>query len=360
MASDKALTLQARANMLLCDNTDAFFAGVRLLSLMKELQRLSKAVRPHEIQPGTRHVFEWLEQVQITREYYVLTPQHAAILLNSLMPIVNCRHFDEEIRRNLRVLCERRVNQDGREESVVLARRQALEEIASLLLIGKRIAWLVDVHGLHEDDVPTIFIGKRDKVRHTLQSQDWWGRQGAPGMWNALRQSCNDVHEAVAAYRMGPGSQAQSVLKAAQRARPSIGPTGGSPITPTRFAVELTQLLGHRRTRGARPGRIGLPGPAVKWLVPEIEASPGMRDVLEDWLWLQTLEPGPELRSDGVVPLEEIWRLDAQMTVEQKLQLLELRDSVIDDVEGRSRERFPEESTGSGTRQVQRGQHRAG
>lgn len=93
-ASDRVLTLQARANNLLRDNHEAFIVTGRLLSQMKQLRRLSKAVGPDEVQSGTQHVLTWLEKVQITTGQAVLTPQRAAILLNCLLPIVSCSGFD--------------------------------------------------------------------------------------------------------------------------------------------------------------------------------------------------------------------------------------------------------------------------
>ncbi|OAV76338.1 hypothetical protein AYO52_07675 [Dietzia sp. 111N12-1] len=54
---------------------------------------------------------------------------------------------------------------------------------------------------------------------------------------------------------------------------------------------------------------------------------------------MQSPEQQPKVISDSVVPLEDIWRVDAQLTVEQKLQLLDLRDSVVAEVEGRGLQR---------------------
>ena len=334
VASDRVLALQARANNLLRDNHDAFIITGRLLSQMKQLRRLSKAVRPHEVQPETQHVLTWLGKVQITTGQAVLTPQRAAILLNCLLPIVSCRRFDSAMATSLRVLCERPANQTEPRRDLEAARLQALEEISNLMRVGKRIAKLVDVGGLHEDAVPTSYLAAGDPNWHTLHGENARVRQGAAAMWNARRQACNDVHEAVTTYRNGPGSQAQATASA-HRANAQIGSIDASPIAPSRFAGDLATILSRRPTPVSAVCRIGLPGPAVRWLMPEIGANPDTREALEHWLWMQSPEQGPRLNSDRAVPLEVIWRVDAQLTVEQKLQLLELRDSVTADVEGR-------------------------
>ncbi|MBB1055838.1 hypothetical protein G6020_00140 [Dietzia sp. B19] len=339
VASDRVLALQARANNLLRDDLEAFHIAGRLLSQMKQLRRLSKAVRPHEVQSGTQHVLTWLGKVQITTGQAVLTPQRAAILLNCLLPIVSCRRFDSAMATSLRVLCERPANQTEPRRDLEAARLQALEEISNLMRVGKRIAELVDVGGLHEDAVPTSYLAAGDPNWHTLHSENSRVRQGAVAMWNARRQACNDVHEAVTTYRNGPGSQVQATASAGHRASARIDSIDASPITPSGFAADLTAILANPPTPVLTAGRIGLPGPAVRWLMPEIGANPETREVLEHWLWMQSPEQQPRLSSDRAVPLEDIWRVDAQLTVEQKLQLLELRDSVIAEVEGRDLQR---------------------
>lgn len=339
VASDRVLALQARANNLLRDNHEAFIVTGRLLSHMKQLRRLSKAVRPHEVQPGTEHVLTWLEKVQITIGQAVLTPLRAAILLNCLLPIVTCSGFDRAMATSLRVLCERPASQTGPRRDQEEARLQALEEISNLMRVGRRIVKLVDAGGLHEDAIPTIYLAAGDPDWNALHRENSRVRRGASAMWNARRQACNDVHEAVTTYRNGPGIQAQDTAGTGRRASALIGLVEASPIASSTFAVELTTILTNQRTPVLAAGRIGLPGPAVRWLMPEIGNDPETREALEYWLWMQSPEQQPRLISDRVVPVEDIWRVDAQMTVEQKLQLLDLRDSVVAEVDGRGLQR---------------------
>lgn len=334
VASDRVLALQARANNLLRDNHEAFIITGRLLSQMKQLRRLSKAVRPHEVQPRTQHVLTWLDKVQITTGQAVLTPQRAAILLNCLLPIVSCSGFDSAMERSLRVLNERPPIQTERRRDPGADRLLALEEISNLMRVGRLVSELVDADGLDEDDIPTIYLADGDPDWHTLHNEDSRVRLVAVAMWEARKQACDAVYEAVSTYRNGPGMQAQVTSGTGSRASVP-GPVNASPIAPSRFAADLATILSRRPTPVSAVCRIGLPGPAVRWLMPEIGANPDTREALEHWLWMQSPEQGPRLNSDRAVPLEVIWRVDAQLTVEQKLQLLELRDSVTADVEGR-------------------------
>lgn len=334
VASDRVLALQARANNLLRDNHEAFIVTGRLLSHMKQLRRLSKAVRPHEVQPETQHVLTWLDKVQITTGQAVLTPQRAAILLNCLLPIVGCSGFDSAMERSLRVLTEGPPIKTEHRRDPGAERLLALEEISNLMRVGRLVSELVDADGLDEDDIPTIYLADGDPDWHTLHNEDSRVRLVVVAMWEARKQACDAVYEAVSTYRNGLGMQAQVTSGTGSRAS-FTGPVNASPIAPSRFAADLATILSRRPTPVSAVCRIGLPGPAVRWLMPEIGANPDTREALEHWLWMQSPEQGPRLNSDRAVPLEVIWRVDAQLTVEQKLQLLELRDSVTADVEGR-------------------------
>jgi len=320
---------------------------------MKQLRRLSVLMKTYEVLPETLPILSWLEKVQITQRNSVQTPKRVAILLSCLLPMVLCHGFGAAMERNLRVLCERPASTSGYLYRELTDRRQASKEVSRLMRIGRAVTELVDARGLCEDDVPATYLAKSDPDWRSLHSGEPHIRRAAADMWVTRMHACHDIREYVDTYRNGPKEQKHAKTTADRCSRQLPLPIGESPVSSTEFAVEMTQMLRQESMNIERSGIIGLPIPAVKWLMPEIGASQKARVVLEHWLWIQGPVQEPRFWMDRPVPLEDIWQIDARMTVEKKLQALELRDSVIAEVERRGIRQNRGESTSPEPRRSQ-------